>query len=366
MAYIFLFTSVLIPSYFIRLKKTNRLIGYDYEYITIFVLIAILTLFFGLRFNVGIDYMSYYNNAEFHSWNKPQKGTGQLFEPGFRFLYWLMEIFCFPPNTIFILSGSLIYLFLFMGVARYSCSVCASLFAFFSSGLFYFSFNELRQFIAICIVFWGYQFCVEKKILKWIILILGAMMFHQSAFIVFPVYLFSKIHFKKSILNIILFSSLVLKKIGMIDFLCLILSYFPGHYSNYSEVLKYMVNDSGSGIISYLYLSIIFVINNAGWRNTYFNDKYRNFFLNIFLFGAVATFIFSDIYLVVRLLEYLLIAFVIVFVDFIKFCKKSKFLYIFLCFIIVTFFCNIIKYSFFSNSASLLEYQTVFSRNAVV
>ena len=59
----------------------------------IIILVVTLILFYGLRYDVGIDYMSYYKNASDRIFDLPQKGTGELFEPAFRFLYRLADFF---------------------------------------------------------------------------------------------------------------------------------------------------------------------------------------------------------------------------------------------------------------------------------
>ncbi|MBP3367310.1 MAG: EpsG family protein [Treponema sp.] len=142
MAYMFLFSIEFFFLYFLKPKKlSGRLRKFKtHEILVLFVLILFFTLFYGLRYNVGIDYMSYYNNAVFNLWNKPQRGTGQFFEPGFRSLYAFSAFFDLPANTVFLFGGFLIYFFLFFGIKNYSNSFLLSIFVFVASGLFFFFF----------------------------------------------------------------------------------------------------------------------------------------------------------------------------------------------------------------------------------
>ena len=364
MAYISLFSIELFFSYFLR---NNKKIGKEKylrnsELLFSFILILCMTLFYGLRYNVGIDYMSYYNNAKFNLWNKPQRGTGQLFEPGFRALYFLGSFFELPANTVFVLGGFLIYFFLFLGIKNYSQSFPLSLFIFFATGLYFFPFNEFRQFIAVCIVFYGYKYCVEKKLLKWILIVIFAMLFHKSAFVVFPMYIVAKIKLSKKVFNTIILITLIFKKIGMLEILCSILSIIPGHYSNYAETLLYLPKSGGSGLIGYLYLIVLFLINNSKCRSYYFQSEKLRPFINILLFGSIFVNVFADIYMVVRLMEYFLVSIIVVFPFYIKLSRRESLLYIISLFIIAAYCMNIVKYSFFSNSESLLTYQTIFSK----
>lgn len=364
MPYLFLFSVVVFSSYFIRCQ--NLSCGgerfRDHDILALSVLLFVCILFFGLRYNVGKDYLSYYNNAEFHLWDKPQKGTGEYFEPTFRLLYWIGDVFELPSHSIFLLSGSIIYLFLFAGIKNHSDSISLSFFIFFSSGLFFFSFNELRQFIAVVIVFYAYRFCVEKRFFCWLIFILLAMSFHKSAGIIFPLYFFSRITLNKTFINTLLFLAPILREMDMMILLNYIIAHIPGAYSNYAEVLLWFPKSGGSGVISYLYLLMCFVMNNCRKRSYFFEDSKYRIFSNLFFLSAFFVCIFSSNYLILRLLEYLLVVIVVVFPRYMKASKSNLFLYIISLMILVIFCVNFIKYIFFSPSSDLLHYQTIFSR----
>ncbi len=361
MAYLALACPLLYITYHIHYQNDNSLVKKNCSYVFIFVMIFILTLFFGLRYNVGIDYMSYYNNSKYGYYNKPQKGTGAIFEPGFLFLYSLVDFFELPPNTIFILCGSIIYICILLTIYKYSISPVLSIFIFLCSGLFFFSFNELRQFVAVSIIFAGYNFCVERSLKKWLIVCFIAFLFHKSALVLIPFYFFNKLNLSKLLINVLVIISLILKKIGVIEVLCTVISYLPGRYSAYAEVLSWMPRNGGTGLIGYLYLFIILIINNISFDIINKSDKIR-FYFYIFLFGSIFSNIFSDIYLITRFLEYYIISIVIVFPICIRSLKKSVFSYFVLLFLLAIFSLNFIKYSFYSQPSSLLEYHTVFNK----
>lgn len=50
------------------------------------------------------------------------------------------------------------------------------------------SFNIINQCIAVSIIFIGYRFIIEKNIIKFLIVILIAALFHSTAILIFPVY----------------------------------------------------------------------------------------------------------------------------------------------------------------------------------
>ena len=105
MPYFFLFVFIIFCFSFIQRTDTKLEKVFEINLPFIIILVVTLILFYGLRYDVGIDYMSYYKNASDRIFDLPQKGTGELFEPAFRFLYRLADFFELPPNTIFVLGG---------------------------------------------------------------------------------------------------------------------------------------------------------------------------------------------------------------------------------------------------------------------
>lgn len=344
---------------FVKPKNTLRK-GYEYQYVFLFLLVIVFTVFYGIRYNVGIDYMTYYRVAQNRLYDVPLKGKGELFEPAFRLLYRIADFFCLPANTIFLFGGFIMYLFLFYGIHQYSENMALSFFIFFASGMFFFSLNEFRQFIAVCIVFAGYGYCVSRLFFRWCAMIFLGYLFHHSALIAFPMYFLYAIPLRRCFVNMLIIMSLVLKKIGVLEALCLLLSYIPGHFSNYATVLLYMITEGSSGIIGYAYLVMIAVMTNCGWFVRM--NKEELFFFKVFIFASFFQNIFYNVYMVGRLMEYFSISLLVIYPAFCTRSKKSKAFYIFFLMISVLFFLNLWKYMFFPPEDSRLHYQTVFSR----
>ena len=359
MAYLTLFSFTIIIFSFI--KDNNKIKNMNVNLPFIFLVTIMFILFYGLRYNVGIDYMTYYNNAANKIYDLPQKGTGELFEPAFRLLYRIADFFDLPSNTIFIFGGAIIYIFLVLACLENSINIGFSIFIFFSSGLFFFSFNEFRQFIAVCIIFYAYKYCIRKKFFIWILHVFIAMLFHKSAFVVFPMYFLCNIRYKKVFINLLLLSTIILKRIGVLSILCLILSFLPPPYCNYWEVLPYMITEGGSGIVGYCYIIIALFINNLLGKEQELSQK-DNFFFNLFIFSTMFLNIFSNIYMITRLMEYYFTSILIIYPFFYKASKKGLYKYIFFILMTLFFFINFSKYAFFPPSTSKLTYHTVFSK----
>lgn len=320
----------------------------------------ILILFYGLRWNVGIDYMSYYNNVLQKRWMKPQPGTSDIFEFGFQCLYYLSDFFELPTYFYAVFGGFIIYLFLMKGIYENSINFPLSVFIFFASGLLFFSFNEFRQFIAVSILFYGLKYCRRKCFLKWTFFILLGSLFHKSCLFFTPLFFICKKSFSKKTINFFLILILFLQLIDVIVILKFLLSFLPGRYSNYADVFEVLKNE-GTGFVSYIYLIIMWLLNNSKNREKYYKEK-NIVYINSFLIATFLLNVFSEFYLITRIAEYCLISIVIVFPIFYKDSKSNMFRYILFLGILFFFVLNLIKYSLFSPETNLLTYQTVFSR----
>ena len=87
MPYFVLFAFTIFCFSFIQRTDTKLKRTFEINIPFIALLVITFILFYGLRYDVGIDYMTYYKNASKRIFDLPQEGTGALFEPAFRFLY---------------------------------------------------------------------------------------------------------------------------------------------------------------------------------------------------------------------------------------------------------------------------------------
>lgn len=358
MIYMVLVTIMTFNFAFLKREKLNKkYLSLDYYWFLFFVFVLIL--FYGLRWNVGIDYMSYYNMAANKTWMLVRQGGGTL-ELGFQFLYYFEDFFNLPIFSYVILGGTIIFIFLFNAIYDNSDNYALSLFIFFSSGLLFFAFNEFRQFIAVAIIFYGYKFCHKKNFLSWCFICILAFFFHKSSILYLPIYFLWHKKFSRFFINICILCAIVIKQFDILFILKFIIGFFPGHYHGYVEVLE-LIKTKASGITGYVYIFISFLLNNSKKRKYIYVGR-NAAYINFFIVATLVSNIFAEYYMVTRIVEYLLICIVIVYPIFYKDSKQSMFKYILFCAITAFFLVNLIKYAFFSPKASLLTYQTVFSR----
>ncbi|MBQ6381842.1 MAG: EpsG family protein [Clostridia bacterium] len=86
--------------------------------------------------------------------------------------------------TIAIISGVCFY----YGISRYSDDVVLSFYLFMTGLYFYWLFNGIRQFLVASIVFACWRLIIEKKLVKFLILIFIMYFIHKTAWILVPIY----------------------------------------------------------------------------------------------------------------------------------------------------------------------------------
>jgi hypothetical protein len=152
-----------------------------------------LTIFSGVRYNVGIDYSNYLYLIDLIL----QGGTSH-FEPGFTLLIKILGLVFQSSEHVafivfFICSTATIFLF-YRFVRDNSKDPELSLALFALLPVFYLaSFNAIRNFVAIAIFAYSLKYVVQGRVFPYIALISFAAMFHKSALILFPLYWYLRI-----------------------------------------------------------------------------------------------------------------------------------------------------------------------------
>jgi transmembrane protein EpsG len=157
-----------------------------YRFRTCNVILAgfILILFSGLRYNVGTDYMTYTYNYIIYR-DEPLFSTIQfslsIIAKGALFIY------DDPITWIFLMSFMTIGLIIWT-IYRKSPCVYLSIFLFIFMGMLAASFNLVKQYAAIAILFAAQDFIVKKKFRWWLCSCMVATTFHVSAIFMVPIY----------------------------------------------------------------------------------------------------------------------------------------------------------------------------------
>ena len=168
-----------------KVRKNGKLNLSSY-YLFVFLSIATLAVVSGLRFAVGSDYGSYY-------WGYPRwemefaERWKNWDEPGLSTLAKLLYPIS-QDGGFFIFTLAVITIFLFgFTIARNTDNYffCLAIYIFTSwTGCF----NGTRQFLAAAILFAGHKLILDRKFIKFCILVFIAASFHITALIMLPMY----------------------------------------------------------------------------------------------------------------------------------------------------------------------------------
>lgn len=183
--YILIIYWILIYSIFsLKKSKLNRSAKKYY------VFFASLGLFIIMGFkhpSVGADTWNYIR-VFLQGADIPYKST----EVGFYYFRILLLGLGFTPQ-LFLIVVSLIVTFTFADfIFRYSDNVFLSFFLHLTIGLFAMSMSGIRQILAVCLVVYSIRYVLEHKPIKFVLLVIFASTFHQTALISLPIYLMNK------------------------------------------------------------------------------------------------------------------------------------------------------------------------------
>jgi len=151
---------------------------------------VLVSLFVGLRYNVGTDYdsyVSYFNTSYF------------FLEPGFSYIVTFLNERGYGVVSLFLVMSIATYFFLFayvetnkdIGKAEYFPVIMMLTLLTITTTC-----NGIRQAFAVSIFMFSSIFIIKRKIITFILLIAFGLLFHTSILIVLPLYFLKDIHLK--------------------------------------------------------------------------------------------------------------------------------------------------------------------------
>jgi hypothetical protein len=136
-----------------------------------------LLLFCVLRYDVGWDYTSYIVEID----SGYVSIIGGRLEPLSKLIFIIANFLNFYPFAFFFFAWLTLKL-VYLSIEKYSINPVVSWLVFYSLPLFFFaSLSTIRQSLATVIILYSYQFVIERKFVKFLIVILIASFFHISA-----------------------------------------------------------------------------------------------------------------------------------------------------------------------------------------
>lgn len=194
--YSLIYIPLILCSYISNLKAQKRVI---------FFWIIVLTLFRGLRWDLGTDWYWYeksFNELDFSNFYKYITQDDGMVYKNLEAGWALLMVLCkklFGTYTSFLLVSNFIILSIYYKISTFFSNnkpiVC------FASIVTSANFFPVRQDLAVVIFFLGFCFLVIAERKKYIVLNIIAYFCHQSAIVLLPISLFLQKFFLKSIVR---------------------------------------------------------------------------------------------------------------------------------------------------------------------
>ncbi|MCM3735037.1 EpsG family protein [Bacillus cytotoxicus] len=144
-----------------------------------------LVLVAGLRNNIGDTYfyMHAYTVTNFN-WEYIQKNK----DMGFNIFQMVLQKYTDDPQVMVFSAALITNVLIVFILYKYSRLIDLSLYVYITSGMYLTSMNGIRQYLAAAIIFAATKYILDGNWKKYILIVLLASTFHQSALVLIPIY----------------------------------------------------------------------------------------------------------------------------------------------------------------------------------
>lgn len=274
----------------------ERLVPIQYKKFIPVIVIGVLTFFGMFRYEIGTDYDWYvvlFNQVTLDD---------EYPEPSFLFIVEALRYFHMSYQAMFIVYELLIMIFLWKGIQRYTqdTEIKVLTLALFLSLQYFASLNVIRQGLSVVMIFWGYKYCLDRKLLKYLLVVSAAALFHYSAIVALVLYWIpKKVYFWSIYVAAFLITFIIFKLNIVLSLLSVLLGLLSidGRYLNYVSDLD-SVNMTG---LYMAYQFILFSISRLAILKL--KPEYKGL-INIWFIGLLGHFLFSFSLPITRLTKY--------------------------------------------------------------
>lgn len=250
--------------------------------------IIVPATFAGLRYGIGTDYFVTY---------KPYydylAGNGSLLlvnRDSLDFGYYLLNVLVIKLGgnfqLVLFLASVITFYALRKAILPYKEKISLGLATFVFMLMYYqASFNIVRQMMAATIVLYAFQFIIKREPKHFVFWVFIAALFHKTAIVAFPFYLFSNVVIRKRYkLLIVAFYVVFFYAVFNFDRFTGLLNYIDssGYYSNYLRKVSSFSFSVGLLIRTVPYIVSVLLM----WKRIQ-GDRILGVFLNSFLLGSI-------------------------------------------------------------------------------
>lgn len=267
----------MISSFFYDIKEFK-----GFKWFFSFVIVFSLSILYYFRdFSIGLDTYTYVGIIDDVFQIDTLKGVVDYsasynIELGFVFFIYFLGFLGISSSLVFFVSAILIYINLFLSLKAVKINSVLYFSAFFSyCSIFLWSFNILRQMIAVSFVILAVGFLLNSSYRKFILFILLASLFHYSAIVGLLFYFIFRYldFFFKFKWWLVVFICLISKFI-----LLAVVSYYPRYAS-------YGAGDTANSISIFLFSFYFFIFLVLGLASKFINKKLVEYKLFVSIFS---------------------------------------------------------------------------------
>ncbi|MEB7389004.1 EpsG family protein [Aerococcus viridans] len=296
--------------------------------IVLFLFLFILSAF--RSDSIGTDTQNYIQTFKIISTAASLNFESFDMEAGYLFFNKILAILFNNPQWLLITTSAIVFTGVGIIVYRYSKNIWMSTFLFFGLNFFTSSMNTTRTFLSLVILLFSIQFIFKNDFFKFLIVVMVATTFHQSAIIFIIAWFISKIKLNK--FTLLIFTSLNLLIFLFLPLLLrLIVIVFPT-YLNYLSSSFYEDGVKLASVINFSINLLIFIIIYLLYNSSYVNRELMrpediNIFnksLNILLIGVSLSFLAIRFSLLTRVSYYFMIMSILLLPNVTKLIKKRN------------------------------------------
>jgi len=333
---------ILVAIIYSKLKK--NISGNENANFVSIILFFSLWLISGFRV-AGTDYIAYRNYFEIidaYSLSFP------LYERGYYLLNKLISICTDNYQYVFIITSFITIYLISTTLKKYSVSYFFSLFLFVSLYFYYNSFNLVRQYIAIAIVFYSLKYILNKNFKRFLIGTLVASLFHTTALVILPFYWLARLKIDNFVYFILPFITF-----GVSFFTPTIVKLISFIYPKFDAYVNY--NSEGASSYSIIIISAFTLLYSLVYKKRLLDiNKGNLIIINLVYFSLIFTILSMENILFFRVSMYLYIFIVLL----IPVCFKTlnRYLRVSTYFFSIPIFIAYNYYLFINNTGGVLPY----------
>lgn len=260
------------------------------------VIIIVLSLVSGLRYDVGVDCHVYRE-----MYDSPSDIRLITLEPVWHWIIAGLRSLGFASRMWFILTSLVINLLFYYGFRKLSVNIYLSIMLYVAMSFGYVeSYNIVRQFVAGAILFGTFHYVLEHKIWKYLLCILLAACFHFSALIMIPFLFLMRIRYPMWLLWAIFVAFFLFGQMLLNFILGQVIPYIS-EYANYADNV---LMEDYSGLLKLFYFVIgCGVLVVAPFVKEEFPESYL--YVNAVIMSLAWYFAFLDVQVLMRCMFYL-------------------------------------------------------------